>query len=101
MTYHFSKTVEMPFDRAVAATTDALKKHGFGVLTQIDVKDTLSKKIGVDFDPILSWAHAIQRWRIRHLLLRTKSGRCFPAMWSCSNETATRWKSPLSIQWNR
>jgi uncharacterized protein (DUF302 family) len=51
MTYHFSKIVNMPFDAAVAATTDALKKHGFGVLTQIDVKDTLHKKIGVDFRP--------------------------------------------------
>jgi uncharacterized protein (DUF302 family) len=53
MTYHFSKTVEMLFDAAVAATTASLKHHGFGVLTQIDVKDTLNKKIGVDFRPYL------------------------------------------------
>ncbi|MHC2430774.1 uncharacterized protein (DUF302 family) [Bradyrhizobium elkanii] len=46
MTYHFSKTVDMPFYAAVSATTAALKSHGFGVLTQIDVKDTLNKKIG-------------------------------------------------------
>ena len=53
MTYHFSKIVDMSFDEAVAATTEALKKHGFGVLTQIDVKETLHKKLGVDFRPYL------------------------------------------------
>ena len=53
MSYHFSRTVSLSFDKAVAATTEALKNHGFGVLTQIDVKDTLHKKIGADFRPYL------------------------------------------------
>ena len=44
MTCHFSKIVNLPFDVAIAATTDSLKKYGFGVLTQIDVRDTLHKK---------------------------------------------------------
>ncbi len=39
----------VPFDQAIERATAALKTEGFGVLTSIDVKDTLKKKIGVDF----------------------------------------------------
>lgn len=51
MTYHFTKTIEMPFDQAVDAVTEALGKKGFGVLTTIDVKATLKKKLDADFRP--------------------------------------------------
>ncbi len=51
MTYHFSRTVALPFDTAVAATTDSLKRHGFGVLTEIDVQATLKNKLDVAFRP--------------------------------------------------
>jgi uncharacterized protein (DUF302 family) len=51
MSYHFSKTLDMPFDEAISATTESLKRHGFGVLTEIDVKETLKKKLDVDFRP--------------------------------------------------
>jgi len=51
MTYHFSKTVDMSFDDAISATIEALKNHGFGVLTDIDVKATLKAKLDVDFRP--------------------------------------------------
>ncbi len=49
MSYYFSKTLEMPFDEAIAHVTEALKGEGFGVLTEIDVKATLKKKLDVDF----------------------------------------------------
>jgi uncharacterized protein (DUF302 family) len=49
MTYYFSKTVRMGFDEAVSRITQALKKEGFGILTDIDVKNTLKKKLDVDF----------------------------------------------------
>ena len=51
MAYHFSTLVKLPFEAAVAATTEALKRHGFGVLTEIDVQATLRKKLDVDFRP--------------------------------------------------
>jgi len=47
--YGFSKTIDLGFDEAISKVTDELKKEGFGVLTTIDVKDTLKKKINVDF----------------------------------------------------
>jgi len=49
MSYYFSKTVEMSFDKAVLRVIEELKKEGFGVLTDIDVKETLKKKLNVDF----------------------------------------------------
>jgi uncharacterized protein (DUF302 family) len=49
MTYYFSKTFDADFDDVVRRTVDSLKQEGFGVLTDIDVKDTLKKKIDADF----------------------------------------------------
>lgn len=49
MKYGFSKTVELGFEETVDKVTNELQKEGFGVLTSIDVKDTLKKKINVDF----------------------------------------------------
>ncbi|GBD87986.1 hypothetical protein BMS3Abin03_01920 [bacterium BMS3Abin03] len=51
MTYYFSKTLNLSFDEAVEKVTDALKSEGFGILTEIDVKETLKKKLDVDFRP--------------------------------------------------
>ena len=53
MTYYFSKTIEGPFDQAVARTREALSKEGFGVISEIDVSKTLKNKIGEDFRPYL------------------------------------------------
>jgi uncharacterized protein (DUF302 family) len=49
MSYYFTKTVNVSFDEAVAMVTAELKVEGFGILTEIDVKETLKKKLNVDF----------------------------------------------------
>ena len=49
MKYNFSKTVNIDFDEAGSVVTDSLQHEGFGVLTEIDVKNTLKKKLDVDF----------------------------------------------------
>jgi uncharacterized protein (DUF302 family) len=49
MDYYFSKTLKVSFEEAIVRVTEALKKDGFGVLTEIDVKETLKKKLNVDF----------------------------------------------------
>jgi uncharacterized protein (DUF302 family) len=49
MTYGISKTTSLPYQQAVDKVTEELKKEGFGVLTTIDVKETLKKKLDVDF----------------------------------------------------
>lgn len=49
MSYYISTTLNDSFDKAIERVTDALKEEGFGVLTQIDVKETLKKKLDVDF----------------------------------------------------
>jgi len=49
MKYYFSTIVDIPFDVAIERVTGDLKGEGFGILTDIDVKETLKKKLDVDF----------------------------------------------------
>ncbi|PLX30840.1 MAG: hypothetical protein C0600_07355 [Ignavibacteria bacterium] len=49
--YYFAKTLTVSFDEAIELVTAALKEQGFGVLTEIDVRETLKKKLDVDFRP--------------------------------------------------
>lgn len=49
MSYGFSKTLDIPFEQAVEKVTVELTKEGFGVLTSIDVKETLKQKLNIDF----------------------------------------------------
>src|SRR5680860_592117 len=49
MSYFYSTTSNRSFDETITHATDKLKEEGFGVLTKIDVKETLKKKLDVDF----------------------------------------------------
>ena len=49
MEYYFNKTISGSFDDAIQKVTEALKAEGFGILTEIDIKATLKKKLDVDF----------------------------------------------------
>jgi uncharacterized protein (DUF302 family) len=51
MSYYMSRTIESGFDEAVARVVDALKREGFGVLSDIDVAATLKQKLGIEFRP--------------------------------------------------
>jgi uncharacterized protein (DUF302 family) len=62
--YGIGKSVPLPYEQAVERTREALQQEGFGVLTEIDVKATLKKKLDVDFkkyailgacNPPLAW----------------------------------------------
>jgi len=49
VSYYFNKILNVSFDEAVTKVVEALRKEGFGVLTDIDVKQTLRKKLDVEF----------------------------------------------------
>ena len=49
MEYHFSRIVNFSFDYVIERTIEELKKEGFGIICTIDMKETLKKKIDVDF----------------------------------------------------
>lgn len=49
MRYYFSTTLDTDFDKSIEKVTEELKKEGFGILTEIDVKETFKKKLDVDF----------------------------------------------------
>jgi uncharacterized protein (DUF302 family) len=51
--YGFGATIDLPYDQALERIRAALKDQGFGVLTEIDVKQTLKAKLDVDFRPYM------------------------------------------------
>ncbi|MFD0997812.1 DUF302 domain-containing protein [Ohtaekwangia kribbensis] len=49
MSYYYSRTLTIPFDQVVQKITLNLQKQGFGIITTIDLKETLRQKLGIDF----------------------------------------------------
>jgi len=78
MSYYFNKTVALPFDEAVERVKAELKKDGFGVLTEIDVRKTLKEKIGVDFRPYLILGACNAPFAYKALQAEDKIGTMLP-----------------------
>ncbi len=78
MSYHFTTTVQTTFEEAIVLVTEALKKHGFGILTEIDVKETLKKKLDVDFRKYKILGACNPPFAHRALLAEDKIGTMLP-----------------------
>jgi uncharacterized protein (DUF302 family) len=78
MSYYFSKTLDLPFEEAVAATREALSQEGFGIITEIDVRQTMKAKIGEDFRPYLILGACNPRLAFEALRLEDKVGTMLP-----------------------
>ena len=78
MSYHFTTTLDLPFDQAIEKTTAALKENGFGVLTTIDVKKTLKEKIDADFQPYTILGACNPHFAFKALSNENKIGTMLP-----------------------
>ena len=78
MSYYFSKTVNLSFEDAVDRVTDELKKEGFGILTKIDVRETLKKKLDVDFQKYMILGACNPPYAYKSLQTEDKIGLMLP-----------------------
>jgi uncharacterized protein (DUF302 family) len=78
MSYYFNKTVAMSFDEAVDRVKTELKKDGFGVLTEIDVRKTLHEKLGVEFRPYRILGACNPAYAYKALTAEDKIGTMLP-----------------------
>ena len=78
MTYHFSSTVNMRFDDAVACIKETLKKHNFRVVSEIDMKDNFKKALNLEFRPYLVLGACNPQLTYRALQAEDKIGTMLP-----------------------
>jgi len=78
MKYYFSKTLNISFDEAIPKVIEELKKGGFGVITEIDVKETLKKKLNVDFRKYRILGACSPHYAYQALLKEDKIGTMLP-----------------------
>jgi uncharacterized protein (DUF302 family) len=78
MTYYFSKAVAGGFDDVVRRTIEALKGEGFGIITEIDVKQTLKNKLDVDFRNYRILGACNPRLALEALQIEDKIGTMLP-----------------------
>jgi uncharacterized protein (DUF302 family) len=78
MTYYFSKTLDTGFDAALERTTVALKEAGFGIITEIDLKETFKKKLGIDYRDYRILGACNPRMAHEALSIEDKAGTMLP-----------------------
>jgi uncharacterized protein (DUF302 family) len=78
MSYYIATRLRLPFDEAKHVAVEALKSEGFGVLTEIDVKATLKKKLGEDFRQYVILGTCNPPFAYRALQLEDKIGLMLP-----------------------
>ena len=88
MEYYFSKTIAGSFDNAIEKVTEALKGEGFGILTEIDIKATLKKKLDVDFYNYKIIGACNQPFAYKALMAEDKIGTMLPCNVIVQEKTA-------------
>lgn len=78
MAYYFSKILDTSFDEAIRKVTDEFKKEGFGILTDIDVQQTLKEKLNVDFRKYRILGACNPPFAYKALQLENKIGTMLP-----------------------
>jgi uncharacterized protein (DUF302 family) len=78
MKYYFAKTMEIPFGEAIDKVRQELMKDGFGILTEIDVQETLKKKLNVAFRKYKILGACNPPFAYKALLAEDKIGTMLP-----------------------
>jgi uncharacterized protein (DUF302 family) len=78
MTYYLSTTLCVPFQEAISRTEDALRVEGFGVVSRIDIQETLKAKIAVEFRPYTILGACNPKLAHEALQLEDKVGTMLP-----------------------
>lgn len=78
MSYYHSRMLDISFEDAIERATNALKREGFGVLTEIDVTATFKKKLNIDFRPYRILGACNPKFAHKALTLEDKVGTMLP-----------------------
>jgi uncharacterized protein (DUF302 family) len=78
MKYYFDTTLTEDFDKAIEMVTAELKKEGFGVLTEIDIAQTMKKKLDVDLPKYKILGACNPQYAYRALQAENKIGTMLP-----------------------
>ncbi len=78
MPYYHSRTLDTDMDSAITRVTEALKAEGFGIITEIDIKETFRKKLDVDFRPYRILGACNPNFAYKALSMEDKVGTMLP-----------------------